>query len=83
MFTNPFSPICNTGAKSGSLKPQIPEGCPDDYAALIKDCIQTHPSRRPTFDEITTRLKTMARPTKLPENHTFFASSDSQFPIRN
>jgi len=47
------------GVKSGSLKPEIPEGCPEAYAQLIRTCLEKQAIKRPTFLEIRTQLKMM------------------------
>lgn len=41
------------------LRPTIPEGTPLPLALLIRECVTTEPSVRPTFTEICSRLKRM------------------------
>lgn len=40
-------------------RPDIPEGCPSDYADLIKDCWAQEPDDRPHFSEVVKRLHAM------------------------
>lgn len=39
------------------LRPTIPKDCPKEFASLIEECWQNNPSLRPTFSEITDKLK--------------------------
>eukprot|EP00301_Raphidiophrys_heterophryoidea_P007556 c12910_g1_i2.p1 GENE.c12910_g1_i2~~c12910_g1_i2.p1 ORF type:complete len:1642 (+),score=461.47 c12910_g1_i2:343-5268(+) len=60
---NPFNGMSQDiifhGVKSGTLKPEIPEGCPEGYAQLIRVCLEKQPNKRPTFQEIRSQLKLM------------------------
>lgn len=38
-------------------RPRVPEGCPREYAALIKSCWQTEADERPTFAEVAAQLQ--------------------------
>ena len=65
---NPFNGMSQDiifhGVKSGSLKPQIPDDCPQEYSDLINQCLHVTPSKRPNFEEIVNRLKQMMKPTR-------------------
>jgi hypothetical protein len=37
-------------------RPHLPEGLPAEYAALITDCWQVEPERRPSFAQLHARL---------------------------
>lgn len=41
------------------LRPTIPQETPIALALLIRECVTTEPSTRPTFNEICSRLKRM------------------------
>jgi hypothetical protein len=39
------------------LRPKLPDSCPERLASLIRQCWDTDPMRRPTFEEISKRLR--------------------------
>ncbi|KAG7339186.1 PAS domain containing protein [Nitzschia inconspicua] len=40
-------------------RPPIPESCPTEIQSVMLDCLETTPSKRPTFEELDLRVKTM------------------------
>ncbi len=44
---------------SKGLRPNIPEYCPKEYAQLIRECWDTDPTKRPSFQDIVKRLEAM------------------------
>ncbi|KAG0559666.1 hypothetical protein KC19_10G121800 [Ceratodon purpureus] len=40
-----------------SVRPELPESCPESLASLIRECWHTDPVRRPTFEEISRTLR--------------------------
>lgn len=39
------------------MRPRIPDSCPRSLAALIRKCWDTNPLKRPTFEEVSTKLR--------------------------
>lgn len=44
-----------------NLRPTIPPGCPEEFAALMKSCWATKPEDRPSFDQIVETLSSMRK----------------------
>lgn len=42
------------------LKPKIPASCPNNIAALIKDCLNNSPKKRPTMDQVIEILRSLS-----------------------
>lgn len=38
-------------------RPPVPAGCPNKIAEIMKECVDGHPEKRPTFEEIDLRIK--------------------------
>jgi serine/threonine protein kinase len=51
----PFQVILLVGTQG--QRPDIPNYCPPQYAQLIEDCWQEDPDKRPSFEDIITRLE--------------------------
>ena len=45
---------------SNTLRPPIPERCDPDWRKLIEECWSPDPAARPSFTEITNRLRVMS-----------------------
>lgn len=43
-----------------TLRPTIPERCDPDWTKLMEDCWSPDPEGRPSFTEITKRLRSMS-----------------------
>lgn len=43
-----------------SLRPQIPENCDPEWRKLMEECWSPEPEIRPSFTEITNRLRSMS-----------------------
>lgn len=43
-----------------SLRPQIPSWCDPEWKALMQSCWSADPNERPSFSEISQRLRKMA-----------------------
>lgn len=48
------------GIVSNTLRPQVPESCDPEWRSLMEQCWSQEPSERPTFIEISSRLRSMA-----------------------
>lgn len=55
-----------------TLRPPVPERCDPDWRKLMEQCWSPDPESRPSFTEITNRLRSMsiALQTKGPSNQT-------------
>ncbi|KAH7441785.1 hypothetical protein KP509_03G054200 [Ceratopteris richardii] len=62
---NPMQVVGAVGFMNQRLT--VPEGLNSDWGRLVKDCWQSDPSSRPTFQEITERLKDIQRQIMRPE----------------
>lgn len=45
---------------NNSLRPLIPEHCDPEWRKLMEECWSADPALRPSFSEITSRLRTMS-----------------------
>ena len=45
---------------SNTLRPPIPERCDPDWRKLMEECWSPDPAARPSFTEITNRLRVMS-----------------------
>ncbi|KAJ6805934.1 putative serine/threonine-protein kinase roco5 isoform X1 [Iris pallida] len=57
------------GIMNNSLRPPIPERCDPDWRKLMEECWSPDPSIRPSFTEITNRLRAMSLALQ-PKGHT-------------
>lgn len=48
------------GIMNNTLRPQIPENCDPEWKKLMEQCWSSDPSARPSFTEITHRLRTIS-----------------------
>lgn len=48
------------GILKDTLRPPIPERCDLEWRRLMEDCWSTDPEARPSFTEITNRLRSMS-----------------------
>lgn len=58
-FINTFFPILG-GIVNNSLRPEIPTWCDPEWKALMESCWASDPAERPSFSEISQRLRNMA-----------------------
>lgn len=49
------------GIVKDTLRPVIPERCEPEWKKLMEQCWSTDPIIRPSFTEITNRLRTMSK----------------------
>jgi len=47
------------GIVSNTLRPPIPENCDRDWRKLMEQCWSANPDARPSFTEVTDRLRAM------------------------
>lgn len=52
------------GLMERTLKLEKPVDCDEEWAALIEDCMQMDPARRPSFDQIATTLELLVKRSK-------------------
>ncbi|CAJ1797407.1 unnamed protein product [Sphenostylis stenocarpa] len=48
------------GIVKNTLRPPVPEGCDSEWRKLMEECWSPDPERRPSFTEITSRLRSMS-----------------------
>lgn len=49
------------GIVKDTLRPIIPDRCEPEWKKLMEECWSTDPTIRPSFTEITNRLRTMSK----------------------
>lgn len=52
------------GIVNNTLRPQIPTWCDPEWKSLMESCWSSEPAERPSFSEISQRLRNMAAPMK-------------------
>jgi len=60
----PFEGSSNEDVKRliiSGIRPHIPSICPGSYKELVKDCWNPEPEKRPTFDDIVSRLEDLKK----------------------
>ena len=60
--------LCTGGIVSNTLRPTVPSSCDPEWRTLMEQCWAPNPAVRPSFTEITGRLRVMsaAAQTKTP-----------------
>ncbi|KAK3206641.1 hypothetical protein Dsin_020687 [Dipteronia sinensis] len=53
-------PDLHGGIVKNTLRPAIPEHCDPDWRKLMEQCWSPHPETRPSFTEITNRLRSIS-----------------------
>lgn len=51
---------CVGGIVNNTLRPPIPDRCDPEWRKLMEQCWSPDPAARPSFTEITNRLRTMS-----------------------
>lgn len=59
LFIGTFFPILG-GIVNNSLRPEIPTWCDPEWKSLMESCWASDPAERPSFSEISQRLRNMA-----------------------
>ncbi|KAF7825700.1 putative serine/threonine-protein kinase SIS8 [Senna tora] len=57
------------GIVKNTLRPPIPERCDSEWRKLMEECWSPDPDSRPSFTEITGRLRTMSKSLQAKEGH--------------